>query len=116
MRGIVVSLALLATGCGGNSYLRLSSSGSPSTGVSTGGSVHVQGNSTFATLLAIGLLTGMSYAGDREYESHRMQRQASPFTPMRGNRAVPEPDPSRRVVERDCTKPIEDWSANLKCK
>jgi hypothetical protein len=22
----------------------------------------------------------------------------------------------RTVAERDCTKPIEDWSANLKCR
>jgi hypothetical protein len=28
----------------------------------------------------------------------------------------PALDPARRVVEQDCTKPIEDWSANLRCK
>ena len=24
--------------------------------------------------------------------------------------------PDRAVAEQDCTKPIEDWSANLKCR
>jgi hypothetical protein len=28
----------------------------------------------------------------------------------------PEMDPDRRVVERDCTRPIEDYSANLRCR
>src|SRR3972149_4778691 len=68
MRVVALSLFLLAAGCGGNSYMQLTSSGSPATGVSTGGSVHVQGSSTFAALLAIGILAGASYASDREYE------------------------------------------------
>jgi hypothetical protein len=29
---------------------------------------------------------------------------------------VPELDGSRRVNEQDCSKPIKDWSANLKCR
>lgn len=28
----------------------------------------------------------------------------------------PELDPNRRVQEQDCSKPIEDSSANLKCR
>ena len=28
----------------------------------------------------------------------------------------PPLDPQRRVNEVDCTKPIADWSANLKCR
>lgn len=30
--------------------------------------------------------------------------------------SLPELDPGRRVIEQDCSKPIEDWSANLKCR
>jgi hypothetical protein len=116
MRGALLALALLVAGCGGNSYMQLTSSGSPATGVSTGGSVHVQGGSTFAALLAIGILAGASYAGDREYESSGMQRRSSPFTPMQRHGAVPELDATRTVNEQDCSKPIVDWSANLKCK
>ena len=29
---------------------------------------------------------------------------------------APEMHAERAVAERDCTKPIEDWSANLKCR
>src|SRR3954468_16418546 len=29
---------------------------------------------------------------------------------------APEMVAERSVAERDCTKPIEDWSANLKCR
>jgi hypothetical protein len=29
---------------------------------------------------------------------------------------LPELDPKRRVLEQDCSKPVEDPSANLKCK
>lgn len=29
---------------------------------------------------------------------------------------APEMHPDRRVVEQDCTRPIEDFSANLRCR
>jgi len=104
MRGVVplaLLPALLLAGCGGHSYVQASSSGSPSTGVSTSGSVYVQGQSALAALIAIGVLAGASYRGDRE-------------TPPLAR--TPELDPARRVLVHDCTKPIEDWSANLRCK
>jgi hypothetical protein len=31
-------------------------------------------------------------------------------------RAAPEPDPMRRVQEQDCTRPIADPAANLRCR
>jgi len=116
MRGLALSFALLIAGCGGHSNVQLASSGSPSTGVSTGGSVHVQGRSTFAALLAIGILAGASYASDRDYESAGMQHRSSPFMPMQRDLPVPELDATRTVNEQDCSRPIENRSANLKCK
>jgi hypothetical protein len=86
-------LALGLSGCGGNSNLQFSSGGAPA-GTATGGSVSVYGTTTFGTLLTIGFV-GAALSG--------------------GYRA-PEMDPSRRIAERDCTKPIEDWSANLRCR
>jgi len=100
---VALALCLGAAGCGGGSYVQFASSGSPSTGVSTGGSVQVQGRSTFGVLLAIGILAGASHAGDRRPEDHG----AAPAPPMDG---------ARKVNEQDCTRPIEDWSANLKCR
>jgi len=34
----------------------------------------------------------------------------------RGTERAPELAPVRRVNEQDCTRPIEDISANLKCR
>ena len=116
MRSIVVSFALFAAGCGGHSNVQFSSSGSPSTGVSTGGSVHIQGRSTVGVLIAIGILAGASYASDRDYESYGIQRRSSVFTPMQRNLPVPELATTAPVKEQDCSKPIENWSANLRCK
>jgi len=95
-----VVLALCVAGCGGNSYVQVGASGSPSTGVSSGGSVNVQGRTTFGTLLAIGVLVGLSYGSDPAVRSGR----------------APEPEASRRVHEQDCSKPIENWTANLRCR
>ena len=101
MRALGLSLALLLAGCSGHSNVQVSSSTLPSGGVSTGGAVQAQSNSALGVLLAIGVLVGASYASDRE----------SP-----PGAAVPELDPSRRVLLQDCTRPIADSSANLKCR
>jgi len=39
---------------------------------------------------------------------------ANPVQPL--DPRPPALDPQRRVNEVDCTKPIADWSANLKCR
>jgi hypothetical protein len=68
-------------------------SGSAGLNVQTAG-----GNSIAAALIAIGLLGGMlDYA--------REQRLPAP-----------QLAPDRVVNEQDCSKPIVDWSANLKCR
>jgi hypothetical protein len=44
---------------------------------------------------------------------------ANPFAAIDGSsstRRPPELDAGRRVHEQDCTRPIADWSANLKCR
>lgn len=99
-RALILPL-LLATGCGGHSNVQVYSAGLPSTGVTTGATVNVQGSTTLGTVLAIGVLVGASAYGDR-------------VAPPAG--AAPPMDPGRRVAERDCTQPIEDWSANLRCR
>lgn len=103
-RAVALLLALMLAGCGGHSNVQLGASGAPATGVSTGGSVSMQGRSTLAVLLGIGILAGASHGSERmAYD-------------LRSPVYAPELDPSRRIVERDCTRPIEDWSANLKCR
>ena len=54
------------------------------------------------------------------YESYQggTRYRANPFDAMLQPTAFPPPplDPTRRVLEQDCTQPIVDWSANLKCR
>ena len=57
----------------------------------------------------------LEHAG-QEVASPQRRMSYWPNSYMASGRAVPELDVSRRVVEQDCTKPIVDWSANLKCK
>ena len=92
-----VVLAVLLAGCGGNANVQANSNNG-----SASGSVSFPGRSSLGTLLSIVFLAGVSY------ESDRADQQLSA--------RVPELDPSRRVVEHDCTRPIEDWSANLRCR
>lgn len=102
-RGLTAAalLALVCAGCGGRSNVQFASSSSPPTGNSSGASVSVQGSSTAAALAAIVILSGVAY---------RSEQGVLPA------QRVPEMDPTRRVVEQDCTKPIADWSANLRCR
>jgi len=95
IRGLVLSLAVMLCGCGGQSNVQVNSSGGSTSSAS------VPGYSRVGTLLSIVFLTGLAYEGERA---------------MPPSVHVPDLDPSRRVVEHDCTKPIEDWSANLKCR
>ena len=93
---IAVALALLLAGCGGNANMQANSNNG-----SASGAVSFPGRTSLGTLLSIVFLAGVSH------EDGRRMPQPLP---------APELDPTRRVVEHDCTKPIEDWSANLKCR
>jgi hypothetical protein len=70
-----------------------------STRVSVGYSA--SGNAAAWALIGIGLIAAHQHASEAARE--------------RGPDAPPLA-PNRRVNEVDCTKPIADWSANLKCR
>lgn len=77
------------------------------------GSVSLQVHTSRAALIAFGILAIAS-----EHERERGYVHSNPLTafdPSAG-RAVPPMDPSRKVHEQDCSKPIEDGSANLRCR
>ena len=116
MRGVALACALLVAGCGGNSYVQFSSSGSPATGVSSGGSVYAQGSSTEAAVFALIMLLGASYLSEQSYEGYGTPYRSMPYVPPPSYRPVPALDPARSVNEQDCSRPIENWSANLRCK
>jgi len=115
-----VSLSLLAAGCGGTDYyVRYASSGTPTTGVSSGGTVYVQGSSsgpTYGYVIAILTLGYLLSGGYPEPQAYGFNYPANPPMAWGRNVPVPELEPARSVNEQDCSKPIENWSANLKCK
>jgi hypothetical protein len=102
-------LALLVAGCGGQANVQIQGSGVPGfttvpagTAASGGSlSASIQGGSVAGALLAIGLL-GVTVFSESE-------RDRAHYRP-------PALDPARTVNEQDCSKPIENPSANLKCK
>lgn len=104
MRAWILPLALLAGGCGGHANVQLSSGGS---------SAGVHGSSSAGTLIGIGVLGAIMYA---ESDDGGIRYRASPFDAIGPARPAPQLDPARRVLEQDCSQPIEDWSANLRCR
>jgi len=103
MRKVAIALFVaLASGC--------ASHGQVSGGT---GSVGFQINSGRAALIAVGILAIVS-----EHEREESYRHANPLTAFDPSapRAVPPMDDSRKVHEQDCSRPIEDGSANLRCR
>lgn len=76
--------------------------------------VQVQSGSGLATLLGLAVLGALAY----DSETQAMRYRGSPFIPVTGSTAqnASELAPERRVHEQDCTKPIADLSANLRCR
>jgi len=115
-RIVALALALLLAGCGGHSNVQLSSNTVPSGGVSTGGAVQAQSNSALGILIAIGVLMGASYAYERQREADGPGYRSNAVTSSPQDLPAPAMDASRSVNAQDCTKPIADWSANLRCR
>jgi hypothetical protein len=64
------------------------------------------------TLLGLTFLTAATF----DYERDRMRDRAfMPLGEARPDAAAPLA-PDRTISEQDCTRPIEDFSANLKCR
>ncbi len=102
----IIGLALLA-GCT-HASVQVDSAGGTTT-TTTGVSAHVSGHSSPAVwaLIGIGLIAAEARNPTRPIEGRPETLQTRPPAPL---------DARRRVNEVDCTKPIRDWSANLKCK
>jgi len=113
---LALALCLPLAGCGGGSYTQVSSAGIPAAGASASGStvyVNTSGSvSALGTLITVLILANHSYFSDLDYAAGR---SAWNVYPDRGG-YVPALDAERRVVEQDCTRPIVDWSANIKCR
>lgn len=117
MRVASLLLAILVAGCSANTNVRLGTGGTavPPGTAATGSSVvaQVQYGSAAATLLGIAILAAAWHASESDrYGADRLD----PFAPVSRPALGLQLDESRRVFEQDCTRPIEDWSANLRCK
>ena len=93
MRRLVIAFAVLAAGCA--SHTRISAGEGGAAGVRLG--VDVRSGSALGAIIAIGALGAMSASGGAP---------ASPPAMLEG----------RSVSEQDCTRPIENPSANLRCR
>ena len=90
-------------------------SSSPGTVVGSSASgVNAQASgSTAAVLIGIGVAAAIA---SRDGAGYGTRYNANPFMAITDSARAPELAPERRINEQDCTRPIEDLSANLKCR
>jgi len=112
MRAFGVLLLLLSSGCNNMqvSYATATTPQGPTIFSTSGGSIHVQGGVPALLILGAAVLATAADGG-ASASSNFMT-----VTDPNGFRIAPEMLLDRLVAEQDCTKPIEDWSANLKCR
>ena len=114
MNRVVALLAtLLIAGCSHTS-VGLNSSGSAATGTSSVGGQVTAGASGGAAVVMFALAAVAIHAS--ESSSGGASYRANSYAPILSAQPAPELDGSRRVNEQDCSQPIKDWSANLKCR
>ena len=112
---MVISTAVLA-GCTGRANVnagygasaRNTAGGSTTTSSGSVG-VQIQGGSAAAAVIGIAVM-GVAIHGAERAES---RAGSAGFAPRS---AAPPLDETRTVREVDCSRPIEDYSANIKCK
>lgn len=105
MKSVAAALAfvVLVSGCAANVHFRSSTPPpAPPSGVHGGASVglHIHGTSLAALIVAAALLGAAA-------ESFRLAQPAQRPAPLAADRAV---------NEQDCSRPIADAYANLRCK
>ena len=105
--GLIAALVPALAGCA-SSNVQVSGGGPQPT-------VSAQGNTALGRFLLLAFIAGIGYESSRDGTRYGV----NPFDGLKpGLQPVPPPplDPQRKVLEQDCTQPIVDWSANLKCR
>jgi len=104
-------LLILLGGCA-HTHVNINSGNPPP--VQGGAQVRLHLGSTASTLLGLAIIT----TGMIEMERDGVRYRANPFMTMTAGNPEPAPElsPTRTVNEQDCSKPIEDSSANLRCR
>jgi hypothetical protein len=120
-RLIALLLCVQIAGCA-HGVATVSTSTAATTGTAAAGTTAVGAQVTAASsgagaIAIFAAAAAMMMTASTESPSGTTTYNANPFAAMgSSSRRPPELDASRRVNEQDCTKPIQDWSANLKCK
>lgn len=116
----VLALPALLSGCVTSFNLRSDTLGAPpvspspslgpapGTSQTTGGALQWQGTALGSAILAAAAVAAIA-------ESARGSPARSSM-PLMQRGAPPELDPARTIHEQDCTRPIENPSANLRCR
>ena len=105
MRTVIV-IAMMLSGCTHVSVQGSAGGGATTTSTGVSASYSGSGSAAMWALIGIGLIAA-EYGGSRAARERGLEPQAKPAQPM---------DASRQVNEVDCSQPIQDWSANLKCR
>jgi hypothetical protein len=106
--GSVIAIALTAAGCS-HAQVQLNAGGANTV---AGG-----GGSSAAALIGLGIAGAVIYHSEQNSPGgYGTRYDANPFMAVTGTVQAPELAPGRRVNEQDCTQPIADLSANLKCR
>ena len=96
--------------------LALAGCATSSAQVSGGGpqpTVSAQGNSPLGKIVLFTLLTGIGY----ESYNNGTRYRANPFDAFSMSPPPPPPlDPTRKVSEQDCTKPLDLSLGNIRCR
>ena len=104
---LVVAFALTIAGCS-HAQVQLNAGG-PTTAAGGGGS-------SAAALIGLGIAGAVIYSAERNGAPYGVRYNSNPFMAVTDSARAPELAPERRVNEQDCTQPITDFSANLKCR
>jgi hypothetical protein len=102
----VILVAMMLSGCTHVSVQGSAVGGTTTTSSSVSVGYSGSGSAAMWVLIGIGLIAA-EYGGSRAARERGLEPQAKPVQPM---------DASRQVNEVDCSQPIQDWSANLKCR
>ena len=114
MRAASLLCVAVLAGCSSSANVRIGAGpsvppGTAATGSSVG--VRVDAGSAAGTLIAIGMLAAVWHGSENDRYGVR-----AGLDPFAAAGSAPPLDETRRVNEQDCTRPIEDWSANLRCR
>ncbi|MCX7962505.1 MAG: hypothetical protein N2653_13180 [Burkholderiales bacterium] len=113
-RALAIAVLALLAGCA-HTQAQVTVGAAPPAAGGFSGAVRVQAGSGAAALAALGLLAGAAW-----FESSQagVRYRANPFLAIEPDapRRAPPMDDARRVNAQDCTRPIEDASANLRCR